>query len=149
MSTTPWTQLFGEQLRTKSGNKPTAELLADKKVVGLYFSAHWCPPCRAFTPLLSSTYEDMVEEHPEFEIIYLSGDRDAASFEEYYGEMPFLSVPFENRTQPAALSRAFNVTGIPTLIFMNNKSQVVSMDGRMLVAQANGDVDALWAKLTQ
>lgn len=28
-----------------------AEHLKDKVVV-LYFSAHWCPPCRQFTPVL-------------------------------------------------------------------------------------------------
>ena len=30
--------------------------LADKQVVGLYFSAHWCPPCRGFTPKLAEVY---------------------------------------------------------------------------------------------
>ena len=30
-------------LLTKSGPKPTAEVLAGKKAIGFYFSAHWCP----------------------------------------------------------------------------------------------------------
>lgn len=28
----------------------------DKKVVALYFSAHWCPPCRQFTPVLKAVF---------------------------------------------------------------------------------------------
>ena len=31
--------------------------LNGKKVVCIYFSAHWCPPCRAFTPVLKDFYE--------------------------------------------------------------------------------------------
>ncbi|KAF1334804.1 Nucleoredoxin, partial [Globisporangium splendens] len=144
-----WTELLGEQVRTKDGVKPTTEALAGKKVVGLYFSAHWCPPCRGFTPFLSATYEDMVEEHSEFELVFVSADRDTSAFEEYFGEMPFMAVPFENRAQQQALSRKFGVTGIPMLIFLNDKGEVITMDGRMLVAEANGDVDSLWTKLTQ
>ena len=26
------------------------------KVIGIYFSAHWCPPCRGFTPKLVEWY---------------------------------------------------------------------------------------------
>ena len=33
------------------------EALKDKKFVGFYFSAHWCPPCRGFTPVLKDFYE--------------------------------------------------------------------------------------------
>jgi|UniRef100_K3WGP7 nucleoredoxin len=144
-----WTELLGEQVRTKDGNKPTAEALAGKKVVGLYFSAHWCPPCRGFTPFLSATYEDMVEEHSEFELVFVSADRDTPSFEEYFAEMPFKALPFENRAQQQALSRKFGVTGIPMLIFLNDKGEVITMDGRMLVAEANGDVESLWEQLTK
>jgi thiol-disulfide isomerase/thioredoxin len=40
-------------LETKAGKSVSAsEALAGKTVV-LYFSAHWCPPCRAFTPQLA------------------------------------------------------------------------------------------------
>jgi nucleoredoxin len=27
-----------------------SDSLQGKEVVALYFSAHWCPPCRSFTP---------------------------------------------------------------------------------------------------
>ena len=30
--------------------------LKDFDFIGLYFSAHWCPPCRGFTPVLADTY---------------------------------------------------------------------------------------------
>jgi hypothetical protein len=42
------TSYFGDQLQTKEGNKPTTDALGDKKLVGIYFSAHWCPPVNIF-----------------------------------------------------------------------------------------------------
>ena len=33
------------------------EALAGKQLVCFYFSAHWCPPCRQFTPILKDFYE--------------------------------------------------------------------------------------------
>jgi thiol-disulfide isomerase/thioredoxin len=38
-----------------SGLTPTCRARSD--VIGLYFSAHWCPPCRGFTPHLAETYD--------------------------------------------------------------------------------------------
>ena len=31
-------------------------LLLDADVIGVYYSAHWCPPCRQFTPQLAEIY---------------------------------------------------------------------------------------------
>lgn len=66
------------------------------KYVLFYFSAHWCPPCRAFTPTLAQFYKDN-HEKLNFELVFLSSDRDAKSFNEYWGEMPWLALPFANQ----------------------------------------------------
>ncbi|KAJ8977012.1 hypothetical protein NQ317_018383 [Molorchus minor] len=44
-------------------------------VRGFYFSANWCPPCRAFTPQLAETYRIIKKKEPGFEIIFVSSDR--------------------------------------------------------------------------
>ena len=36
--------------------------LKDKSVVFIHFSAHWCPPCRSFTPNLKTFYEVRVND---------------------------------------------------------------------------------------
>ena len=68
-------------------------------VVGLYFSAHWCPPCRAFTPKLADWYNKLKggEIGEKFEIVFLSSDRDEKSFNEYFGEMPWHAVSYKDR----------------------------------------------------
>ena len=49
--------LKGQQLLRKSGEVVNAdEVLAEKKIIAYYFSAHWCPPCRNFTPILADFY---------------------------------------------------------------------------------------------
>jgi nucleoredoxin len=48
----------GKTLKKADGSNVQADAaLAGKAVVCLYFSAHWCPPCRAFTPVLKDFYE--------------------------------------------------------------------------------------------
>ena len=43
--------LFQGPLLNSKGKEVSKEVLAGK-TIGLYFSAHWCPPCRGFTPKL-------------------------------------------------------------------------------------------------
>ena len=51
-------ELLGDKLLSSSGNVMTVEALKGK-AVGLYFSAHWCPPCRGFTPKLTQVYKSL------------------------------------------------------------------------------------------
>jgi len=62
----------------------------------LYFSAHWCGPCRGFTPVLKQVYEE-ISSTGLVEVVFISSDQDQQSFEEYYGEMPWLAVDFSDR----------------------------------------------------
>ncbi|GAB9472977.1 Nucleoredoxin [Globisporangium polare] len=143
-----WTELFGEELLTKDGVQPTTKVLADKKLVGIYFSAHWCPPCRGFTPTLSTTYEELKEEHPEVEIVFVSSDRDIAGFDKYYGEMPFVALPYAEHELKKQLGSKYGVSGIPTLVFLNEHGQIITEDGRSMVVNVQGDVEDLWLQLT-
>jgi nucleoredoxin len=88
--------------------------LKDKYLM-LYFSAHWCPPCRAFTPKLSEAYTKLKAERDDFELVFISSDKDEAQFNEYFGEMSFCALPYELRDEKAALSKVFEVSGIPQL----------------------------------
>ena len=48
---------LGPRLLAKGGQPVmTDEAVAGGKFVGLYFTAHWCPPCRGFTPKLAEWY---------------------------------------------------------------------------------------------
>lgn len=66
-------------------------------MLGLYFSAHWCPPCRSFTPKLVEVYNELQKSGKNFEIVFCSSDRDEEGFKEYYETMPWKCVPFEDR----------------------------------------------------
>merc|ERR1719189_1069843 len=46
--------------------------LCENEVIGIYFSAHWCPPCRGFTPVLAETYETLAKAGKKFEIVFVS-----------------------------------------------------------------------------
>jgi nucleoredoxin len=39
-------------------------------IVALYFSAHWCPPCQAFTPKLVDCYENLLAAGKKFEVVF-------------------------------------------------------------------------------
>ena len=68
-------------------------------ISGIYFSAHWCPPCRNFTPKLATFYENCKKMENILEIIFVSSDRDEEGFEEYFGEMPWLALPYDSKTK--------------------------------------------------
>lgn len=69
-----------------------------------------CGPCRAFTPQLVKTYNQLKDAGKKFEIIFCSSDRDEDSFKEYFETMPWLALPYGD-ARKKALSRAFDVSG--------------------------------------
>jgi len=89
--------LLGENnVLNHSGDNVNASSAFAGKTVGLYFSAHWCPPCRGFTPELAKFYKKH-HESKNFEVVFISSDRDEQAFKEYYESMPWLCLDFKQR----------------------------------------------------
>lgn len=102
------------------------------KDILLYFSAHWCPPCRAFTPTLTKVYQEIKEKGNNLEIIFISSDKDQASFDDYFSKMPWLALPFGDKRKES-LSRLFKLRGIPMLVAIGPHGRTVSTEARGLI----------------
>ncbi|KAJ0403184.1 hypothetical protein P43SY_005178 [Pythium insidiosum] len=136
--------LHNEPLLNKAGAVvPLAQALSQKKVIGLYFSGHYCPPCRKFTPILAQVYEEIQDDHDDVEIIFVSSDKEVEKFDEYYKEMPWLALPWAKRDLKAELCEKFGVKFIPTLVFLNDKGEIVEREGRSFIEKNAADIDAV------
>merc|ERR1712146_39232 len=112
-------------------NGPVEMSTLTKKNLALYFSAHWCPPCRGFTPKLAELYNAMkASGRDDFEFIFISSDRDESSFNEYFNEMPWLALPFDKRSEKEELSNLFGVQGIPTLVTIDSTGATINKSAR-------------------
>merc|ERR1712062_478315 len=91
--------LTGQQLIKADGSSHAAEAALDgKDLVLYYFSAHWCPPCRQFTPML----KDFYEEAEGIEIVFVSSDRSAEDMTSYM--KGYLASPASSCARRTALS---------------------------------------------
>ena len=123
LETSFFNKTLGPHLLTSSGARlPIQEALYNSRLVGLYFSAHWCGPCRSFTPMLAEMYAHLKEHKPShgIEIVFVSGDRDEASFSKYFQSMPWLAIPFDQlQAVKASLNMTYGVRGIPSLVILD------------------------------
>jgi hypothetical protein len=63
-------------------HNPTQLGLREKTAIGIFFSGHWCPPSREFTPGLIDAYDTWARQKG-FEIIFCSSDQTEAEFRHY------------------------------------------------------------------
>ena len=133
-----WSALLGPSLLSNSGGETgTNEALGKKDKVCLYFGGSWCDPCRELIPQLMSKYkEGAVNPQVNVEVVFVSSDRDQGSFDSYFKSMVCLGLPFHDRARKNALSAAYDVTGIPTLVVLDGRSgELVTTEGRGIVQQ--------------
>ena len=121
--------LLGPLLLRRAGSSSTPEATADAlhntRLVGLYFSAHWCPPCRRFTPMLVEAYNHLKEEYPShgLEIVFVSSDRSETEFTEYFASMPWMALPYDaTRMRKQQISMRYGIQGIPGLVILDSLS---------------------------
>jgi len=126
-----------EILDVVKGHK--ASDFAEKEFFGFYFSAHWCPPCRGFTPTLTKFYTDFTEKNSKFELVFVSSDRDKSSFESYHNSMSFKALDMfsddPERKKKAGKMKSFlesiaEVQGIPHLVIMDRDCNIICKNAR-------------------
>eukprot|EP00933_Yihiella_yeosuensis_P022284 TRINITY_DN17528_c0_g1_i1.p1 TRINITY_DN17528_c0_g1~~TRINITY_DN17528_c0_g1_i1.p1 ORF type:complete len:340 (-),score=64.12 TRINITY_DN17528_c0_g1_i1:91-1110(-) len=129
-------QSYGLELKDRAGQPFDTQQLTSSDVIAFYFSAHWCPPCRQFTPLLKKFFETLRSNGDQsLKIIFVSSDETEHDMWKYmydcHGDWFVLS--YSCRELKDRLSRQFQVSGIPQLI-------VIDGVGRQAVRDARGDV---------
>lgn len=100
------------------------EALGKKKIFALYFSAHWCGPCRKFTPQLVEFYNRVAPQHPELEVVFVSSDRSPFGMETYMREMPWPAVDFGKLPGKEALKK-YAGAAIPCLVVLDAGGRVI------------------------
>ena len=124
-------------------NIPASKILFNKNIIGLYFSGSHCQPCKRFTPILSQLYEDIKEEHDDFEIIFISSDKDQESFNKYFSTMPWYALPFYKREIKNNLCNEFDIQTIPALIFVDKLGNIINKNGKELIEKNFYNIDIL------
>jgi len=124
-----WKTRFPQGLVDEAGK--TVDLATLKgKTVAVYCSAHWCPPCRTFTPQLVK----FANEHKDkLAVVFISSDQDEGKMFAYMKEtkMPWPAVPFKS-AGGTAIKKEQGVTGIPTLLVYGKDGQLLTKNGRDL-----------------
>ena len=108
-----------------------ASTLKNVKFWAFYYSASWCPPCRAFTPKLVDFYKQFKSQHPNFELIFVNHDESGDAMLEYMktDAMPWPAVRFDDIESVKA--NKYCGAGIPDLV-------LVDADGKVLSDSFNG-----------
>jgi nucleoredoxin len=110
-----------KHLVTKEGGKFSTRYqgAANIKYIAIYYSAHWCPPCRAFTPKLVEWYNEFKPKHKDFELVFASSDKDEIAMLEYMTEMkmPWPAIRFSEKNESGV--EGYAADGIPYLVLLN------------------------------
>merc|ERR1712045_876354 len=139
----------GLQMLKKDGdnfvNVGVEDALSGADVIAIYFSAHWCPPCRGFTPILKDFYEEVEDEGVE--IIFVSCDRSKADMISYVKESHGDWFGVEHGSDLVEeLSKKFGVSGIPYLVVLKSDGTIITKDGRSAVQKQGAAAVKAWKK---
>ncbi|KFO90847.1 Nucleoredoxin, partial [Buceros rhinoceros silvestris] len=131
----PFSEVVAGPLLRNNGQTLDSSALEGSHV-GVYFSAHWCPPCRSLTRVLVESYCKIKEAGQKFEILFVSADRSEDSFKQYFSEMPWVAVPYADEARRSRLNRLYGIQGTPASVLGMSCREA---DARWAAARAGGD----------
>ncbi|MEM7600889.1 MAG: thioredoxin-like domain-containing protein [Verrucomicrobiota bacterium] len=134
-----------EKLEDARGKKMDSRELAGK-YIGLYFSASWCGPCKAFTPFLKAFRNDHLDNG--FEVVLVNFDKTNTAKRRYIddSEMEWPSIPGARRKGSKELAEAFQVESYPTLIILDPNGNVVTTEGVEAIMTEPETVFSQWIR---
>jgi nucleoredoxin len=132
--TTDVAQLLQGKLIGADGNPVTLVSSGPSAVqyYALYYSAQWCGPCHAFTPVLADWYRKFKPAHPNFELVFVSEDHSEKAMLDYQKEMdmPWPAVRYTELKHDGLFKGSgiemFAGRGIPDLVLVDAQGKVLS-----------------------
>ena len=139
----------GEEVYHGSGKIVASTIKA--KYYGIYYGAHWAPPCRLFTTVLTDFYDEVNKVKPHdfdknFEVLFVSLDGSHDAFLRNFKEMKWLGVSMNEDQRISALKQKFGVNGVPTLVITKPNGDLISYDGRTDIQEGADNALAAWDK---
>eukprot|EP01084_Bolivina_argentea_P048833 89900_1 len=139
-------EVVGDTFVKQDGNKTSFDQsIQNNKLIAIYFSAHWCPPCRGFTPVLKRCYNQWKKQNKQIEVIFCSGDSDINTFQNYFKDEhgDWLAIEFGSQTIQN-LQNLFSVRGIPKLVVIDELGHLVDADGRSTISSMQQNAINKW-----
>eukprot|EP00164_Ancoracysta_twista_P001638 GFYU01002153.1.p1 GENE.GFYU01002153.1~~GFYU01002153.1.p1 ORF type:complete len:208 (+),score=56.12 GFYU01002153.1:31-624(+) len=115
------------------------------KLVLVYVSASWCPPCQHFSPRL----DQFAKKHAEdLTVILLSLDKTEEKAEEYLSHYEnFIMLPYAKRDTVQRVCEKIQVMGIPSLAVLDRVSgDIITTWGRSAVERNPDGCVEEWKK---
>jgi thiol-disulfide isomerase/thioredoxin len=93
----------------------------------VYFSAHWCGPCRQFTPKLVTYYQEKALDTHKIQVIFVSLDDTLSSMYDYMVnmKMPWPAVNYQ-KIKSIDFLKKIQGPGIPQLVLLDKNGHVLA-----------------------
>jgi thiol-disulfide isomerase/thioredoxin len=131
--------ILNGNLVDSSGNAADIKRITSKKYLLIYYSAHWCPPCRGFTPKLVAWYN---ANHKDYEVVFVSGDKNSGAMLSYMkgAKMPWVAAKFQTPAHQK-MQQFRKGNGIPCMVLLDSDDKRVAgsftEDGRNYLGPQN------------
>jgi len=131
-STADWAvAMFGQDLKTPDGMRPTRQVLNGKRAVLVYFCDEWCERVSALTDGYLN------QEGSDVEVVFVLSDHHVspAAFQEFCADMPWVVFHGDEVALDKVMKR-FNITVVPCVRVLRGT------DGSVVCLNARTDIES-------
>lgn len=131
-------------LDRKNNARDLDEILNKNKLIALYFSGHFCPSCRTFTPALIKAYENWKANDQKIEIIFVSCDDTEKHYQAASQNHLWKKIDYKNKEACDLIADHYNIKSIPQLWVFDNKGNLITKKGKEDVSSKGEKAISNW-----